>query len=171
MIRFQSKQLFWMRTKFFGFLFLAPLDGSSDVMKVLIGNKCDKECEVPSHVGQQFAESNQFDMFIETSALHLNNVDQFFQDIAQLLVEKRLANMSTLATHKQKHSQQHLNAQRLLESSNHHHNLNLNPVSMNFIGDLGTRLSNTINRIDRIRLNTNPMFSMQKIQASCCKIS
>lgn len=77
------------------------MDGSTNVLRVLVGNKCDKESEVPSHVGEQFAQNHNFDLFMETSALQLANVDQLFQDIGERLVERRLETLklqsSTLA--------------------------------------------------------------------------
>lgn len=67
---------------------------SSSVLRVLVGNKCDKEREIPEAIGQKFAENNGFDFFLETSALHLANVDRLFNEIAAILVERKLATMS-----------------------------------------------------------------------------
>lgn len=67
---------------------------SSSVLRVLVGNKCDKEREIPEAIGQKFADNNGFDFFLETSALHLANVDRLFSEIANILVERKLATMS-----------------------------------------------------------------------------
>lgn len=67
---------------------------SSSVLRVLVGNKCDKEREIPEAIGQKFAENNGFDFFLETSALHLANVDRLFNEIATILVDRKLAIMS-----------------------------------------------------------------------------
>ncbi len=50
---------------------------SREQMCCLLGNKCDKEDEreVPTGIGQNFAEANGFDYFLETSALNATNVD------------------------------------------------------------------------------------------------
>lgn len=60
-----------------------------DVLRVLVGNKCDKEREVPLSIGQKFADLNKFDMFMETSALNNESVDKLFNDIAEILALRR----------------------------------------------------------------------------------
>lgn len=63
-------------------------------MKVLVGNKCDKDREVPEHIAEQFAENNNFNLFMETSALQAENVERLFYEIAETLVERSLANQN-----------------------------------------------------------------------------
>ncbi|KAI1732596.1 ras family domain-containing protein [Ditylenchus destructor] len=60
------------------------------VFKLLVGNKVDKEDEreVPERVGQNFADSNGFDYFVETSALDATNVDALFQEVATRLTNE-----------------------------------------------------------------------------------
>ncbi|KAI1726108.1 ras family domain-containing protein [Ditylenchus destructor] len=60
------------------------------VFKLLVGNKVDKEDEreVPERVGQNFADSNGFDYFVETSALDATNVDSLFQEVATRLTNE-----------------------------------------------------------------------------------
>lgn len=60
-----------------------------DVLRVLVGNKSDKEREVPLAIGQKFADLNKFDMFMETSALNNESVDKLFNDIAEILALRR----------------------------------------------------------------------------------
>ncbi|VDN52274.1 unnamed protein product [Dracunculus medinensis] len=57
------------------------------VLKILVGNKVDKEDEreVPERVGRSFAEANIFDYFLETSALDATNVDTLFHEVATRL--------------------------------------------------------------------------------------
>ena len=69
-------------------------NSTNPVLRVLVGNKCDKEREIPHSVGQHFADSNQFDLFLETSALALENVDRLFVEIATILVERKLASQN-----------------------------------------------------------------------------
>lgn len=57
-------------------------------MKVLVGNKCDKEREIPLHVANYFAQVNNFDMFLETSALEAENIETLFYEIAKILVNQ-----------------------------------------------------------------------------------
>lgn len=54
------------------------------VLKILVGNKVDKEeeREVPGRIGQDFSEVNGFDYFLETSALDATNVDNLFEHVA-----------------------------------------------------------------------------------------
>ncbi|RWS26303.1 Ras-related protein Rab-30-like protein [Leptotrombidium deliense] len=58
------------------------------VLKVLVGNKCDKEREIPVHIADQFAHNNNFNIFMETSALQAENVEKLFYEIADVLVAK-----------------------------------------------------------------------------------
>lgn len=60
-----------------------------EVLRVLVGNKCDKEREVPQSIGEKFAEINEFDMFMETSAFNNESVDKLFYDIAEILALRR----------------------------------------------------------------------------------
>lgn len=60
-----------------------------EVLRVLVGNKCDKEREVPHAIGQKFATVNKFDLFMETSALNNESVDKLFYDIAEILAIRR----------------------------------------------------------------------------------
>ncbi|CAB3402738.1 unnamed protein product [Caenorhabditis bovis] len=57
------------------------------VLKILVGNKVDKgeEREVPERIGRDFSEMNNFDYFLETSALDATNVDQLFEQVATRL--------------------------------------------------------------------------------------
>lgn len=61
----------------------------SEVLRVLVGNKCDKEREIPLSIGEKFANLNKFDLFMETSALNNESVDKLFYDIAEILSIKR----------------------------------------------------------------------------------
>lgn len=61
----------------------------SEVLRVLVGNKSDKEREIPYSIGEKFADINKFDMFMETSALNNESVDKLFNDIAEVLAIKR----------------------------------------------------------------------------------
>lgn len=74
--------------------FVASIDNSANFLRVLVGNKCDKESEIPERIGAQFATNQQFDLFMETSALHLANVNKLFETIAEVLVERKLASLS-----------------------------------------------------------------------------
>jgi len=60
---------------------------SRRVLKILVGNKVDKadEREIPERIGQNFADANSFDYFLETSALDATNVDTLFQEVATRL--------------------------------------------------------------------------------------
>lgn len=57
------------------------------VLKILVGNKVDsaKYREVPTYVGREFALSNGFTFFVETSAWDASNVDVLFRNIALCL--------------------------------------------------------------------------------------
>jgi len=70
-------------------LIKASGNGNRSVLKVLVGNKCDKEREIPLHIAEQFALNNEFDLFMETSALQADNVEKLFYEIADILVQKR----------------------------------------------------------------------------------
>lgn len=61
----------------------------SDVLRVLVGNKCDKEREVPYSIGKKFADMNNFPLFMETSALNNESVDRLFHEIAETLAIKK----------------------------------------------------------------------------------
>lgn len=61
----------------------------SEVLRVLVGNKSDKEREVPYSIGEKFADINKFDLFMETSALNNDSVDRLFHDIADILASRR----------------------------------------------------------------------------------
>lgn len=61
----------------------------NEVLRVLVGNKCDKEREVPYSIGEKFADVNKFDLFMETSAWTNESVDKLFLDIAEILALKR----------------------------------------------------------------------------------
>ncbi|CAG2117902.1 unnamed protein product, partial [Medioppia subpectinata] len=64
-------------------------NGNRSVLKVLVGNKCDKDREIPEHIAEQFAVSNEFDLFMETSALQADNVEKLFYEIADVCVQRR----------------------------------------------------------------------------------
>ncbi|CAJ0580662.1 unnamed protein product, partial [Mesorhabditis spiculigera] len=57
------------------------------VLKILVGNKLDKgdEREVPERIGKDFSDVNNFDYFLETSALDATNVDALFEHVAERL--------------------------------------------------------------------------------------
>ena len=60
---------------------------SPKVLRVLVGNKIDREDrELPSHVGEEFARVNNM-YFIETSARECENVDKLFYEIARELIQ------------------------------------------------------------------------------------
>uniref|UniRef100_A0AC35U076 Ras-related protein Rab-30 n=1 Tax=Rhabditophanes sp. KR3021 TaxID=114890 RepID=A0AC35U076_9BILA len=56
-------------------------------LKILVGNKIDKEDEreIPERIGGHFADSNEFDYFLETSALDATNVETLFQEVSTKL--------------------------------------------------------------------------------------
>lgn len=56
----------------------------------MVGNKCDKDREIPLYIAEQFAHSNNFDLFMETSALEAENVEKLFREIAEILVTRNL---------------------------------------------------------------------------------
>jgi len=75
-------------------------NGNRSVLKVLVGNKCDKEREIPLHIAEQSALNNEFDLFMETSALQADNVEKLFYEIADVLVQKRnTSNGNSLVNH------------------------------------------------------------------------
>lgn len=68
----------------------------SEVLRVLVGNKCDKEREIPYSIGEKFATINKFDLFMETSALNNESVDRLFHDIAEILALRRQNEQTSL---------------------------------------------------------------------------
>lgn len=60
----------------------------------ILGNKVDKddEREIPERIGKNFAEGNDFDFFLETSALNATNVDILFQEVATRLTNEMKIN-------------------------------------------------------------------------------
>lgn len=71
----------------------------SEVLRVLVGNKSDKEREIPYSIGEKFANVNKFDLFMETSALNNELVDKLFCDIAEILALKRQEEQLNAAHH------------------------------------------------------------------------
>ncbi|XP_022240851.1 ras-related protein Rab-30-like isoform X2 [Limulus polyphemus] len=64
------------------------------VLKVLVGNKIDREDrEIPSHIGEDFARANEM-YFIETSAKEADNVEKLFMEIAAQLTHEALVSRS-----------------------------------------------------------------------------
>ncbi|KAH7644520.1 ras-related protein Rab-30 [Dermatophagoides farinae] len=130
----------------------SSLDGGTHVLQVLVGNKCDKESEVPTKVGEQFANNHNFDMFMETSALQLDNVNQLFQDIAQRLVERKLSTMPPTIDSKQ--------------TNNHHQNGNNHTSSSSSSTTTNNILMNgSITGAFRLQ-NLSP--TIQRIRTNCC---
>ncbi|OTF84215.1 hypothetical protein BLA29_013451, partial [Euroglyphus maynei] len=111
------------------------LDGGTHVLQVLVGNKCDKESEIPVKVGEQFAQNHNFDMFMETSALQLDN------DIAQRLVERKLLTMPPMNNTNTNNSDNKMNG-------NHNHTMTTNTSITETL-----RLQNLSPAIQRIRTN------------------
>lgn len=70
----------------------------SEVLRVLVGNKSDKEREVPRSIGEKFANVNKFDLFIETSALNNDGVEKLFYDIAEILVLRKRAEPASITS-------------------------------------------------------------------------
>ncbi|KRZ32047.1 Ras-related protein Rab-35 [Trichinella pseudospiralis] len=62
--------------------------------KIYSSNKSDKEeeREIPTTIGQEFAERNGFDYFLETSALRSTNVEQLFFEVAGRLIREMKSN-------------------------------------------------------------------------------
>ncbi|GFG32316.1 hypothetical protein Cfor_02713 [Coptotermes formosanus] len=61
---------------------------SSKVLRVLVGNKIDREDrEIPTHVGEEFAQRHSM-YYLETSAKEAENVEKLFMEIAAELMEK-----------------------------------------------------------------------------------
>lgn len=60
---------------------------NSKVLKILVGNKSDKteDREIPTQIGENFAEAQHFDYFVETSALNSSNVEHLFDVVANRL--------------------------------------------------------------------------------------
>ena len=63
-------------------------NASSQILKILIGNKCDleEEREISKDEGEAFAMRNGM-QYIETSAKNNTNVDQAFEALAKIMVE------------------------------------------------------------------------------------
>ncbi|RZC10185.1 ras-related protein Rab-30 [Asbolus verrucosus] len=60
---------------------------SSKVLRILVGNKIDREDrEIPTHVGEEFAERHNM-YFLETSAKEAENVERLFMQIAEDLMK------------------------------------------------------------------------------------
>ncbi|CAG7784800.1 unnamed protein product [Allacma fusca] len=58
------------------------------VLRVLVGNKTDREDrEIPTYVGEDFASRNNM-YFMETSAKEADNVEKLFMEIAHALIEQ-----------------------------------------------------------------------------------
>ncbi|RWS15991.1 ras-related protein Rab-30-like protein 2 [Dinothrombium tinctorium] len=72
-----------------------------NVFKVLVGNKCDKEREVPEYIAANFADNHNFDLFMETSALESENVERLFHEIAENLVLRSESEKSNTVTRAQ----------------------------------------------------------------------
>ncbi|KAJ9595833.1 hypothetical protein L9F63_012988, partial [Diploptera punctata] len=61
---------------------------SSKVLRVLVGNKIDREDrEIPTHVGEDFALRHSM-YYLETSAKEAENVERLFMEIAAELMEQ-----------------------------------------------------------------------------------
>ncbi|XP_066998863.1 ras-related protein Rab-30 isoform X2 [Anabrus simplex] len=61
---------------------------SSKVLRVLVGNKIDREDrEIPTHVGEEFAQRHSM-YYLETSAKEAENVEKLFMEIAVELMEQ-----------------------------------------------------------------------------------
>lgn len=71
---------------------------NNGLLKVLVGNKCDKEREVPQYIAESFAEANNFHLFMETSALEAENVEKLFHQIASILVERSSNTSASIGT-------------------------------------------------------------------------
>lgn len=62
---------------------------SSKVLRILVGNKIDREDrEIPTHVGEDFAARHNM-YFLETSAKEADNVEKLFMQIAEDLMKAR----------------------------------------------------------------------------------
>ena len=63
-------------------------NASSQILKILIGNKCDleEEREISKDEGEAFAMRNGM-QYIETSAKNNTNVDQAFEALAKIMVD------------------------------------------------------------------------------------
>ena len=65
-------------------------NGSKGIVKVLVGNKCDKDREVPEHIAEQFAEHNNFNLFMETSAFKRKMLKGCFMRLPKHLLSEVL---------------------------------------------------------------------------------
>ena len=91
-------------------------------------------------------------MFMETSALQLDNVNQLFQDIAQRLVERKLSTMPPTIDSKQ--------------TNNHHQNGNNHTSSSSSSTTTNNILMNgSITGAFRLQ-NLSP--TIQRIRTNCC---
>lgn len=65
---------------------------SPKVLRVLVGNKTDREDrEIPTVVGEEFSRANNM-YFVETSAKECENVDKLFHEIARDLIQTARSN-------------------------------------------------------------------------------
>jgi len=65
---------------------------SPKVLRVLVGNKTDREDrDIPAAIGEEFSRANSM-YFIETSAKECENVDKLFHEIARDLIQTARSN-------------------------------------------------------------------------------
>lgn len=65
---------------------------SPKVLRVLVGNKTDREDrDIPAAIGEEFSRANNM-YFIETSAKECENVDKLFHEIARDLIQTARSN-------------------------------------------------------------------------------
>lgn len=61
---------------------------NSKVLKILVGNKTDRDDrEIPTAIGEEFAKQQGM-YFLETSAKEADNVERLFYEIAAELIEQ-----------------------------------------------------------------------------------
>lgn len=72
------------------------LGPDSQVVRVLVGNKSDKEREVPYSIGEKFSDIKKFDLFMETSALSNDSVERLFLDVAEILTLRKRDDPTTI---------------------------------------------------------------------------
>ncbi|CAD8166388.1 unnamed protein product [Paramecium pentaurelia] len=65
-----------------------------EIIKVLVGNKCDLPREVEKQEAESFMNNNQFSLFFETSAKTGENVEEAFVQAAKLVLLKYLSSES-----------------------------------------------------------------------------